>query len=180
MGVVSTIMIAGAAISAGSQIAAGVGARRHARGVEREGERLADDARARGLETESNYRMDLAQLLGTQRTNMAAQGIDTTFGSAAALRAETERFGALDVETIRANTAREARGITANARLQARGLRNQALGQFAEAGGTLLTTGVSAWRSYQQGAALRTEAWNARALASGNVANADVRLGRRP
>jgi|GEM_PF-4134276 len=144
-----TLIAAG--LSAGSQIAGGIAARRTARDTIAEGNRLATDARDRGLETERNYSLDLAQLVGQQRTGMAAQGVDLTQGSAAGVLSDTKTIGEMDIATIRANVAREARGITANAALQARGLRSQATSQFAGAGATLLFGAGDAWGSYKAG-----------------------------
>ena len=151
MGLVSGLIIASTALSAGGQIASGIGARKYASAVEREGARLGRDAVARGEKDVERYAIDLAGLLGAQRTSVAAQGIDVNQGTAAAIRSETEAFGAEDIQTIRENALREAYGLRHGAKVQAQSLRWQAAGQFGSAFGTLLSGGADAWGVYQRG-----------------------------
>jgi len=151
MGLVSGLIIAGTALSAGGQIASGIGARKYASAVEREGARLGRDAIARGEADVDRYSIDLAGLLGAQRTSIAAQGIDVNQGTAAAIRSETEAFGAEDIQTIRENALREAFGLKRNAKNQAQSLRWQAAGQFGGAFGTALSGGANAWSVYERG-----------------------------
>ena len=143
------LMAAALITSVASGIASGVNASRTASAVTAEGARLAADARTRGLDTERDYRLNLGQHLATQRNRIAAAGVDLTQGSAAQLRANDQKIGEMDVATIRANVAREARGITANAATQSRGLRVQAMTSFATAGANLLLGSADAWGSYQ-------------------------------
>lgn len=147
----STFLIASAVLSAGSSVAGGVAQRRAARGAEREGRRLAEDALARGEEGVARYRDDLSQLLGAQTVGAAAQGIDPNQGSAAQIREQTEAIGEEDIATIRLNAMREARGIRSQAGAQAQQLRAASIGSFGQAGSTLLTTGVDAWSSWNRG-----------------------------
>lgn len=151
MGLVSGLIAVGTALSAGGQIASGIGARKYATAVEKEGARLGRDAIARGEQDVGRYAIDLAGLLGAQRTSVAAQGIDTNQGTAAALRAETQAFGAEDIQTIRENALREAYGLRRSAKNQAQSLRWQSVGQFGSAFGTLLSGGADAWGVYQRG-----------------------------
>jgi hypothetical protein len=75
-------------------------------------EEQAKDALARGETGVQQIRGETAQLLGTQRAALAAQGIDIQTGSAAEVQQDTTALGELDILTIRANAAREARGLT--------------------------------------------------------------------
>lgn len=54
---------------------------------------------------------DTAKLIGTQRVNLAAQGIDIESGTAAELQIQAEEIGARDVATISNNAWRQAWGI---------------------------------------------------------------------
>lgn len=156
MAALSTLLLVGStALSAGSAIASGRANRRYANDLVKEGDRLADDALERGEETADRYRMDLAQLLGAQRASAAASGVDVDFGSAAAIRSETERFGKIDMAQIRENAMREAMGLRRDARAGARQARGQATAQFAGAFGTVLAGGANAWDLYNNGMAFQ-------------------------
>jgi hypothetical protein len=55
---------------------------------------------------------DQAQMIGAQRAQMAANGIDLTQGSAQDLLASTKFLGGIDVNTIQSNAARQAWGYS--------------------------------------------------------------------
>ncbi len=151
----TTLLVASSLASAGSSLAQGRGMRNAANFATDQARRQAEDAIARGEEDVTRYKQDVAQLLGQQRTAIAASGVDVTSGTAADLRAQTERFADMDVATIRRNAEREAFGIRASGQMQAQGLRNQAAGAFMNAGSTLLTTGIDAWQTWGGGPASR-------------------------
>lgn len=134
-------LIGSAAIDIIGGIFSGNARRRYADALVREGDRLANDAIDRGREVLARYQIDLSQVMGTQRATFAAQGVDASFGTAAAIARETALFGERDIATIRANAMREARGIRAAARGQAAGQRAQAtqdyFGAAASAGWSL-------------------------------------------
>lgn len=72
-------------------------------------EQQAKDTMARGQDEEDAYRKHLAQLLGTQRTQLAGTGVDLSPGSSALdTLADTAGLGAQDAATIQRNTARAA------------------------------------------------------------------------
>ncbi|HUT76764.1 MAG TPA: hypothetical protein VM285_03705 [Polyangia bacterium] len=149
--------IISAGISIAQGIAQGIGAHRAAAAARREGRRLSRDAIARGEEEVRRYGFDLGQLIGRQRTAIGAgQGIDLTQGTAATLQQQAKDFGLEDVETIRLNAAREARGYRSAARQQSNQLKTQAVFSF-------LNAGVDAWSVYQQGQRLGTTAATAKA-----------------
>jgi len=70
----------------------------------------AQDAIRRGEDEETRQRMRTAQLKGTQRASMAANGIDISEGSAAQIQADTDWMGEQDALTIRDNAKRTAWG----------------------------------------------------------------------
>lgn len=70
----------------------------------------AQDASKRGEEEETRQRMRTAQLKGSQRAGLAANGIDISEGSAAQIQADTDWMGEQDALTIRDNAKRNAWG----------------------------------------------------------------------
>lgn len=77
----------------------------------------------------------LSQLKGAQQAAMAANGIDTSFGSAAHVAEETAMFGAEDMNATYQNSLRETRGLEINASnftAEARAKRQAAKGALVE------------------------------------------------
>jgi len=68
------------------------------------------DAKARGLETESQVRMDGTQLADQQSFLYANSGVDASVGTAATVAASTRALAEKDALTVRNNAAREAWG----------------------------------------------------------------------
>lgn len=87
----------------------------------------ARDAIRRGQEAEGAHRLKVAQLKGSQRARLAANGVVLDEGSALNILADTDFMGENDALTIRDNASREAWA-----------LRRQAAGFEADAG--LLST----------------------------------------
>jgi hypothetical protein len=82
----------------------------------------AQSALMQGEREEQKSRLQTAQLKSTQRTAMAANGIDLGEGSAAQVLTSTDLMGEIDASTIKANAARSAWGY----RTQAVNEQNQA------------------------------------------------------
>lgn len=97
----------------------------------------ADYERQLGNIEEEKQRRNVRLMLGAQRAALAANGIDTTSGTALDLQTETAQFGTEDALAIRANAARRAWGYEVEAQNQkaagiaakARG-KNQAIGSY--------------------------------------------------
>lgn len=117
-------------------------------------EYAAADAQRRGEERATDALRRARAIKGTQRSRMAAAGLDLTSGTPADLLDQTDFFGDSDAATARFNGAQEAW----SARAQASGLRAQGdasaqqgtLGAFS----TILGTGGqvhSRWDSYTRG-----------------------------
>ena len=70
----------------------------------------AQDALARGSRTEQTQRLKTAQLKGSQRAALAANGVSLDEGSALNILNDTDYMGELDAQTLRDNAAREAWG----------------------------------------------------------------------
>lgn len=109
-------------------------------------EMQAQDAIARGHNTEAVSRMQTAQLMGKQRATMAARGIALDEGSPLNILNDTAYMGEHDALVIRDNTAKEAWALRNQSKnysdnaalLQARA---EAENPFMNVAGTLLTTG---------------------------------------
>ena len=96
----------------------------------------AQDAVDRGAEEEGRFRQGVRAMIGSQRTGIAAAGVDVGFGSAVDVQADAAFLGELDALTIRTNAAREAWGY----KVEAEDLRRRAdiarkTGVFAERAG---------------------------------------------
>ena len=132
-----------AALTVGSTISQFANQRRDAKTAEQMGnyeaqlygtnadlaELQAEDAIARGRESEMRARAGTRQLVGSQWAALAAQGISLDTGSALDVVANDAMLGELDALTIRNNARREAWGY----QVQATQYRQQ--GEFARAAG---------------------------------------------
>lgn len=78
-------------------------------------EAAAQDAERRGAVDADRYRRQVGQLIGSQRTGFAANGIDVNSGTAAEIQDDTAAFGEFDALTIANNAAREAWGYRVGA-----------------------------------------------------------------
>jgi len=78
-------------------------------------EAAAQDAEKRGAVEADRYRRQVGQLIGTQRSGFAANGIDVNSGTAAEIQDDTAAFGEFDALTIANNAAREAWGYRVGA-----------------------------------------------------------------
>lgn len=75
----------------------------------------AHDAEQRGAIEADQHRLKTRDLIGSQRTGFAANGIDVNSGSAATLQDDAAQYGELDALTIANNAAREAYGYRVGA-----------------------------------------------------------------
>jgi len=73
------------------------------------------DAIARGKEQEYVFRKQIKGVIGSERVNFAAQGVEVSDGSALEVQEDTARQGELDAIQIRVNAAREAWGYSVSA-----------------------------------------------------------------
>lgn len=110
----------------------------------------ADYERQLGNIEEEKQRRNVRLMLGSQRAALAANGIDTTSGTALDLQSETAQLGEEDALAIRANAARRAWGYEVDAMNQkanaaaakARG-KNQAIGSYLGAAAQSAALGYS-------------------------------------
>jgi hypothetical protein len=78
-------------------------------------EAAAQDAIKRGDVQADQYRRQVGQMIGSQRSGFAANGIDVNSGTAAEVQDDTAAFGEFDALTIANNAAREAWGYRVGA-----------------------------------------------------------------
>lgn len=115
---------AGTAISVIGQVKAGNAAKRAGEAERRAAESEADlsdynasvadlqaqDAIARGMLDENQFRTSVKGLIGSERAGIAAGNVDVGFGSAVDVQADAAYLGELDARQIRLNAKREAWG----------------------------------------------------------------------
>jgi hypothetical protein len=75
----------------------------------------AQDALERGADEESRFRSGVRAMIGAQRTQFAASGVDVGFGTAVDVQGDTAYQGELDALQIRTNAGREAWGYKVEA-----------------------------------------------------------------
>lgn len=104
------------------------------------------DAIERGRIEQQRLDREYSQTAGAQRAAMAANGVDLGFGSAAGVQQDTAMMRGEDRAALDRNIHNEVRGLDINAanyRSQAQASRmkgkNQMIGSFISAGGTLLS-----------------------------------------
>ena len=147
-------------LSAGSGIMQFVGARNQASAMEqvaRNNQTMAEyaaaDAQRRGEEDAQAVQRRAAQLRGTQRSMMAARGLDLASGTPAELIDQTDFFAEQDTATARMNARREGWAIRADAANQSYAARQQASGMRLSGAGSLLGSAMSVadkWSTYRR------------------------------
>lgn len=162
MAAFSTIALAG--LTAAQGIGQFAAQRKNARAVERSGAyeqqqaeinaRLqleqAREARQQGAFAATRIQAVGRNMVGSQRARLAAQGLDTTSGSALDLQDESRTLSDLDAMSIRSQAALEAWGFEVSAldtrsrgAMAATAAGNTADAMRTQSWGTLLTTGAS-------------------------------------
>jgi hypothetical protein len=118
----ATIAILGTTVSAMGSITAGIAAQRQGQfqaKVAEQNAKMADESARDAIEQGKrdnllHYRRQ-AQLQGTQRAAMAANGIDLSFGSALNVQGDTKMIGREDADAISENAMRASRGYSIEA-----------------------------------------------------------------
>ncbi len=116
-------------------------------------ERAAQAALFGGQREEQRSRLATAQLKGTQKATLAANGVDLGEGTAARLLTTTDVMGEIDANTIAANAVRSAWGY----RTQAAGYKLDAVGKRAAAGA--ISPGLAAATTLLTGASSVAASW---------------------
>lgn len=99
-------------------------------------EHRANQAATVGAIEEERHRAKVRQMAGTQRANLAAQGIDLQSGTAVDIVDETYTLGETDALTIRFNAMQEAFGYRTSA------VNERNSGKFAQWSGKRQATGT--------------------------------------
>lgn len=116
-------------------------------------ERAAADAQRRGEEDVQAVQRRAAQLRGTQRSVMAARGLDLSEGTPAELIDQTDFFAEQDAATARMNARREGWAIRADAANQGYAAREEASRLRMSGAGSLLGSAASVadrWMTYRR------------------------------
>lgn len=90
------------------------------------GEFAADEITRRSNKNLAIIRTNIKQVKGAQKTALAAQGIETTSGSAADVQVDTEYMGQQDINDVTRNTNLDVITIKNNAWREAWGFKTQA------------------------------------------------------
>lgn len=86
-----------------------------------------------GQRQEQQSRISTANLKGTQRASMAANGIDLGAGTAVQVLTSTDAMGEVDAATIQSNAVRSAWGYRTQSVLQNNQMLNQSMNQTTQA-----------------------------------------------
>jgi hypothetical protein len=148
----TALAVAATVVTAGSQIYAGQAAYQQGKFESQIAERNAkleeqsrEDAFNRRNIDQMRLWRSVAQKLGTQRAEGAAQGLDVNFGSVADLQTDTMQIGIEDSSTLNENYGKEIKGYDINAaNYRAEGAaalyrgKTARTGSYLSAAGTLL------------------------------------------
>lgn len=116
---------------------------------QRLGEAQANDALLRGSIEESQYRRQVAQVIGGQKAAFGKGNVAVS-GTALNLLSDTAQIGEEDALTIRNNAARQAWGYRNQANEASAWGANQKANSFGAAGRTLLTAGSQAYGQWAE------------------------------
>lgn len=110
-------------------------------------DRAAVAAQNAGTQEEMAHAQQVAQLRAAQRADYGAMGVDTTFGSAANVLADTSYLGQQDALRIRQNTQQNVQGYS----IEGQNYRAQQAGANMAATSALVGTGLSVGSSILSG-----------------------------
>lgn len=142
--------MAGAGLSAYGQYQQAQAAKDAANYNRKAAEIQAADARDRGVYEQEALGRKVGAMRGQQRANMAANGLDITSGTPAAVLEQTDYYGLEDQRTLATNIEREASGFSNRARLA--GMQADSIDPTTSAAGSLLTNAGSVadkWYRYK-------------------------------
>lgn len=142
-----SLTIAAAAVTAGGQIAQGIGQAQQARyaaSIADQNARLSADQAKRAedntaIEAQRRYRQS-AQVMGAQQAAMAANGVDVSFGTAAQNNLDARMIAAEDVGQIYQQGSDTVKGLD----IQGWNYRGEANAQRAKASGAIVNSVFSA------------------------------------
>lgn len=108
----------------------------------------ADDAVMQGNIRAQEIRDRARKVAGTQAAGMAANGLDTTVGTPAAMLNETALYGELDALRTINNGQRQAWGLESQAEIELWQGRNAKRAGYYQAAGSLLSGATKAYGQY--------------------------------
>lgn len=161
--------IASAVVAAGGQVYSGMAANSQGKyeqqvanqnaGIERN---AAADAAQRGEVAQMRQWRQVAQQYGEQNARQSASGLDTSFGSPAALLGDVTQIGYEDSQILAQNTEKEIKGYDINAANYV----NQGNAARARGKAALIGSGISAFSTILGGASQASKIAGASATAS--------------
>ncbi len=101
-----------------------------------------EQALDQGAKAVGQHRAKVNQLIGSQRTSYAAQGVDLTYGSAVQTMQDTRFLGEMDALTLKNNAYKEAFGYKLSAIDASTQARLLSVASRAQGASTLLTGGI--------------------------------------
>lgn len=111
----------------------------------------AEDAIQRGEQAASQHAKKVKEVVGQQRTAMAAQGINLDEGTALDIQEQTYQYGMQDAMTIKNNAYQEAWGYKVNSLNMATEAQFKNIAAKSQARNTLLVGGLQALSYGAQG-----------------------------
>lgn len=134
--VAAAVAIIGAGISARASYVQGKTTEKIAKNNATMAEYAAQDAQRQGEENAADAMRRAAALRSAQRVNLAANGLDLGYGTAADIQDQTDFFGQADAANARTNASRDAW------RIRAGGQQEAAAGRAAREAGNLQAAGT--------------------------------------
>lgn len=145
----TVLAVSGGVLAAYSQYQQGQYAEKMGEYNAKVSEMKAADAIKQGGMAEEQQRARVRQVMGAQRAEMGASGMQADTGSFGDILADTAKYGELDALTARSNAMRQAWGFQQEAEgSRSEGLMASRAGKM-NAFGTLLTTGAKAYSTYK-------------------------------
>jgi hypothetical protein len=131
--------LAGAGMSAYSSYQQGKSAQAQAEYNAKQAEAQAADAQMRGGAAANQKRQEVRRAIAAQQTQLAANGVETSSGSALNLSSDTAHEGELDAQTAYANAMREAYGYQSQATAYRFSGKTEKSNAYGQAAGSLLS-----------------------------------------
>lgn len=139
--ITTTLLIASAATSGVSAYGTAQAQNRAAKANAAALNKQADDEIAAARTEEAKYRAKVKALIGSQKANYAASGVDISSGTAQEIFEETQAIGNADAMTIRSNAQKKAESLRMGASAYEAGQTSSLL----SGGSALLSTGIGAY-----------------------------------
>lgn len=153
MSLATAMQAAAVGVSAFSSIAGGIQNANIAKANAAAAQQQAQAARAAGQIEEARTRAELLRTMGVQRAQIAGAGARLDSSSSLLLGADAAQTGALDAQAVRYGAASRANALDAEAQIYRAQARQQRLGGFVSAAGSVLNAPPTMWQGLKGGGA---------------------------